>query len=551
MKVARRSFLGVVVVVLLFTIFFTLHTLAASQVTPKTSINSLSPATSIQEKVVNADGGVYWRSDPDWKTPLTMAQQGVYTGDTVALACYTRGSTVPPNNNNPLWYWAEKIVSGQGQSSGWVNDHFLNTGTNQPNIPVAGVIPCPLYPYVWSTTGIAYVRALPAENSAYYEPVLYNPYSLPQLGCWVDGGWAQGNYWTNRWFYLPMPGQGYDNISSFINASLVANQLTLPQCDSGIEPSGGTVALAQGPLVSNGIYRYAITLSGFPANTSFSVECYDSEHPSGFSQFTMTTNSNGDDSVQSNCDPGAGPDHWVAAGWVTSNHVQWGSGSTSKPQPPAAPNVTLARGPAYAGNVYRYAISLSGFPANTPISVECYDSVSPSGFFHFTMTTDGSGNASIQSECYSGDGPDHWVVAGGVTSNHVQWGGGSTGNPPPPTPIPTTPPPTPIPTTPPPPTPIPPPPTWAETAGGIAHTWTNYQNAGGYQGQSVAQYQTIQIACKIAGFVVADGNPWWYRIAQTPWNNTYYVSADAFYNNGATSGSLLGTPWVDPAVPNC
>ena len=123
--------------------------------------------------------------------------------------------------------------------------------------------------------------------------------------------------------------------------------------------------------------------------------------------------------------------------------------------------------------------------------------------------------------------------------------------PPTPTPTPTTPPqgsnPPPTPT----PAPPPPPQTWAETAGGVAHTWTNYQNAGGYQGQSVAQYQTIQIACKITGFVVADGNPWWYRIAQTPWNNTYYVSADAFYNNGATSGSLLGTPWVDPAVPNC
>jgi hypothetical protein len=99
--------------------------------------------------------------------------------------------------------------------------------------------------------------------------------------------------------------------------------------------------------------------------------------------------------------------------------------------------------------------------------------------------------------------------------------------------------------------PPPPPKTWAETAGGVAHTWTNYQNAGGSQGPSVAQYQTIQIACKITGFVVADGNPWWYRIAQTPWNNAYYVSADAFYNNGATSGSLKGTPWVDPAVPNC
>lgn len=99
--------------------------------------------------------------------------------------------------------------------------------------------------------------------------------------------------------------------------------------------------------------------------------------------------------------------------------------------------------------------------------------------------------------------------------------------------------------------PPPPPKTWAETAGGVAHTWTNYQNAGGSQGPSVAQYQTIQIACKITGFKVSDGNPWWYRLAQTPWNSQYYVSADAFYNNSATSGSLKGTPFVDPAVANC
>jgi hypothetical protein len=32
---------------------------------------------------------------------------------------------------------------------------------------------------------------------------------------------------------------------------------------------------------------------------------------------------------------------------------------------------------------------------------------------------------------------------------------------------------------------------------------------------------------------------------------TITISADAFYNNGATSGSLHGTPFVDPAVANC
>ena len=56
---------------------------------------------------------------------------------------------------------------------------------------------------------------------------------------------------------------------------------------------------------------------------------------------------------------------------------------------------------------------------------------------------------------------------------------------------------------------------------------------------------------KVTGFRVPDGNTWWYQIASSPWNNAYYASADAFYNNGATSGSLIGTPFVDPSIPDC
>ena len=96
-----------------------------------------------------------------------------------------------------------------------------------------------------------------------------------------------------------------------------------------------------------------------------------------------------------------------------------------------------------------------------------------------------------------------------------------------------------------------PPGTNNEIAGGVAHTFTNYANAGGTQGPSIAAQQTVAIACKLTGFRVADGNTWWYQIASSPWNGAYYVSADAFYNNGATSGSLIGTPFVDSAVPNC
>jgi hypothetical protein len=94
-------------------------------------------------------------------------------------------------------------------------------------------------------------------------------------------------------------------------------------------------------------------------------------------------------------------------------------------------------------------------------------------------------------------------------------------------------------------------PTYGETTGGVAHTWTNYLNAGGNEGPSIGSNATVQIACKIAGFAVADGNTWWYRIESSPWNGAYYVSADAFYNNGQTSGSLHGTPFVDPAVASC
>lgn len=117
------------------------------------------------------------------------------------------------------------------------------------------------------------------------------------------------------------------------------------------------------------------------------------------------------------------------------------------------------------------------------------------------------------------------------------------------TPTPTTPPATTTPTTPT--SPAPTPQTYSETPGSVVHTWTDYADAGGTEGPTIPSNETVQIACKVTGFAVADGNTWWYKIASSPWSGTYYGSADAFYNDGATSGSLIGTPFVDPNVPNC
>jgi hypothetical protein len=99
--------------------------------------------------------------------------------------------------------------------------------------------------------------------------------------------------------------------------------------------------------------------------------------------------------------------------------------------------------------------------------------------------------------------------------------------------------------------------THAETVGGDSQTWTNYLNGGGTQGMTIPGGTTVQISCTVMGLpvdqtaAVPNGDTWWYRIASAPWSNQFYASADGFYNNGATTGSLVGTPLVDPNVPAC
>jgi hypothetical protein len=179
-----------------------------------------------------------------------------------------------------------------------------------------------------------------------------------------------------------------------------------------------TVTLAQGPTAPAG-YRYAVTLAGFAPNTAVSITCFDSVSPGGFYTFSLTTDPAGSAYTASYCFSGDGPDHWVVAGGVPSNHVTWGSA----PPPVVGPKtVTLAQGPAAPAG-YRYSITLANFPANSGVTITCFDSVSPSGFYTFTLTTNAAGGASTAAYCYSGDGPDHWVVADGVGSNHVTWGG--------------------------------------------------------------------------------------------------------------------------------
>jgi hypothetical protein len=92
---------------------------------------------------------------------------------------------------------------------------------------------------------------------------------------------------------------------------------------------------------------------------------------------------------------------------------------------------------------------------------------------------------------------------------------------------------------------------FTETTGAYVQTWTNYSDAGGTQGKTIPKHHSVQVTCRLRGYKVKDGDDWWYLIASSPWNNKYYASADPFYNNGRTDGSLNGTPSVDQNVAIC
>jgi serine/threonine protein kinase len=86
---------------------------------------------------------------------------------------------------------------------------------------------------------------------------------------------------------------------------------------------------------------------------------------------------------------------------------------------------------------------------------------------------------------------------------------------------------------------------------GPTHTWSNYSDAGGTEGATIGDGTTVQVSCRVQG-LSAGGTTWWYRIASSPWSNSFYASCSAFYNTGTnTSGPFENGIDYDPNVPTC
>jgi hypothetical protein len=81
-------------------------------------------------------------------------------------------------------------------------------------------------------------------------------------------------------------------------------------------------------------------------------------------------------------------------------------------------------------------------------------------------------------------------------------------------------------------------------------TFADYGNASA-PGPSISFGQSVQVSCKIYDPSIPSARPggYWYRIASSPWNNSYYAIANTFLNGDPPDGPY--THPYDPTVPDC
>ena len=215
--------------------------------------------------VMNAEGGIYWRSEPNWEAAERISGFGVYNGTIIAVHCYQSGTAVE-GSADTMWEQATD-VGGRGYGSGWVNEHFINDG--QPiDQPSPGVPPCNAPPPeehpsggdgglvfpVFNAEGGIYYRNSPhwADTSGTPGVGVYNGDQV-QLICGAFGD-PVGPYRDTAWSYVNnlsrSVGDGWVN-EHYINDGRRTNQFVPgePMCGPeipGVSGGGGPVGGGSG-----------------------------------------------------------------------------------------------------------------------------------------------------------------------------------------------------------------------------------------------------------------------------------------------------------------
>lgn len=234
---------------------------------------------------MNAEGGIYWRSGPDWNTSEAVVGFGFYPDTIVEVHCWQAGAGNVPGSTDYMWEQASD-VGGSGYGSGWINEHFINDG--QPiNQPSPGVAPCgsvpsppPTSPPPAPSTGGGFVFPIVnAEGGIYYR---YGPHwaettQTPGEGVY-DGdqvelicgayGDAVGPYSDTAWSKvrnLSRPvGEGWVN-EHFIDDGAPDNGFVAGEVSCDLPTQGGS---SGGASSQGGSYRPGGSLYFSPYNGS-------------------------------------------------------------------------------------------------------------------------------------------------------------------------------------------------------------------------------------------------------------------------------------------
>lgn len=221
--------------------------------------------------VMHAEGGIYWRSAPDWNTAEAIAGNGFYPNTIIEVHCYQAGAGDVPGSADYMWEQASD-VGGSGFGGGWVNEHFINDGSPinapSPGVPACGAssppppapapAPAPAPPPpapspvqggptsgpgltfgVMNASGGIYWRAAPNWSSAVVRPGngFYPGTSIHAI-CFQPGGSVPGSadtMWVQAsWFSGPGHGGGWVN-EHFVNDGAAINQAApgVPPCGTG------------------------------------------------------------------------------------------------------------------------------------------------------------------------------------------------------------------------------------------------------------------------------------------------------------------------------
>lgn len=229
-------------------------------------IAAASASADPRYTVMNAEGGIYWRSEPNWNAAEATSGFGVYNGTTIEVHCYQSGTTVP-GSADTMWEQATD-VAGSGYGSGWVNEHFINDGQpiNQPSpgVPACNAPPPPPPPppaglvfSVFNAEGGIYYRNSPhwADTPATPGVGVYNGDQV-ELICGALGD-PVGPYNDTAWSYVNnlsrSVGDGWVN-EHFINDGALTNQFVAgePMCGSDIPGATGGGSSGGGGSGSSG-----------------------------------------------------------------------------------------------------------------------------------------------------------------------------------------------------------------------------------------------------------------------------------------------------------